>query len=169
MPYLIGPNKAAMTPIRNKAANRSSGESYQKPAIAMPATAISTSLSLWATTDLSKRSATSPPIADRTKYGKMKIAVASAIRGSEFGPAHLNRIRKTSAFFRKLSLKALKNWHQNSGANRFVANRLDVIGGVRVLIRGLPWRYASLRIPQLCSQSPSPAVVFRLERLRSEK
>src|SRR5712691_5972678 len=129
MPYLIGPNRAAMTPIKDRAANRSPGESYQKPAIAMPATAISASLSLWATTDLSKRSATSPPIADRMKYGKMKIAVTNATRGSEFGPVHLNRIRNTSAFFRKLSLKALKNWHQNSGANRRVANRLDDIAG----------------------------------------
>ena len=29
-----------------------------------------------------------------------------------------NRTRKTSAVLRKLSLKAAKNWHQNSGANR---------------------------------------------------
>src|SRR5215475_1664051 len=120
MPYLIGPNKAA---------NRSSGESYQKPATAMPATAISTSLSRWAIIDLSKRSATSPPIAERMKKGKMKIAVARAISDTEFGPAHLNRMRKASAFFRKLSLKALKHWHQNSGANRRVANRLDDIRG----------------------------------------
>src|ERR1700730_8821243 len=135
MPYLIGPNSAAITPTRNKAANRSSGESNQKPATAMPATAISTSLSRGPTTDLSKRSPTSPPIAERMKNGKMKIAVASAISDSEFGPAHLNRIRKASAFFRKLSLKALKNWHQNSGANRRVANRLDDIRGSRALIR----------------------------------
>src|SRR5258708_13982854 len=97
----------------------------------MAATAISTSLSLRATSDLSKRSASSPPIADRMKNGKMRIAGASAMSASELGPAHLNRIRKTSAFFRKLSLKALKNWHQNSGANRRVANRLDDIGGIR--------------------------------------
>src|SRR5215471_8076532 len=134
MPYLIGPNKAAMTPIRNRATNRSSGESNQKPAIAMQATAISTSLSRRATTDLSKRSATSPPIADRMKYGKMKIAVASPMSASAFGPAHLKRIRNASAFLRKLSLKALKNWHQNSGANRRVTKRLDDIGGVQALI-----------------------------------
>src|SRR5258707_2292204 len=40
MPYLIGPNRAAMTPTKNRAANRSAGESYRKPAIAMAATAI---------------------------------------------------------------------------------------------------------------------------------
>src|SRR5437899_883130 len=129
MPYLIGPNRAAMTPTRNRATNRIAGESYKKPAIATAATAISTSLSQRATTDLSKRSASSPPIAERTKNGKMRTPGASAIRVSEYGPAHLNRSSKTSAFFRKLSLKALKNWHQNSGANRRVANRLDVIGG----------------------------------------
>ena len=33
-------------------------------------------------------------------------------------PADPNRIRKTSAFLRKLSLNAEKNWHQNSGAKR---------------------------------------------------
>jgi hypothetical protein len=64
------------------------------------------------------------------------MAGASAMSAAEFGPAHLKRIRKTSAFFRKLSLKALKNWHQNRGANRLVANRLDVIGSVLALIRG---------------------------------
>ena len=42
-------------------------------------------------------------------------------------PASLNRIRKTSAFLRKLSLKALKNWHQNSGAKRLVVIRLEDI------------------------------------------
>src|SRR5215470_2209072 len=136
MPYLIGPNRAAMTPTKNRAVNRIATESYQKPAIATAATAISTSLSLRATTDLSKRSASSPPIADRIKKGKMRIAGASAMSASEFGTAHLNRIRKTSAFFRKLSLKALKNWHQNNGANRLVANRLDVIGSVLALVRG---------------------------------
>src|SRR5215470_5691025 len=129
MPYLIGPKRAAITPIKNRAVKRSSGESYRKPAIAIAATAISTSLSLRATTALSKRSASSPPIADRIKYGKMKMAVASPIRNSAFGAAHLNRISKASAFFRKLSLKALKNWHQNSGANRRVASRLDDIRG----------------------------------------
>src|SRR6266436_992094 len=129
MPYLIGPNRAAMTPTKNRAANRSAWESYRKPAIAMAATAISMTLSLLATTDLSKRSANSPPIADRTKNGKMRAAGASAIRASEYGPAHLNRSSKTSAVLRKLSLKALKNWHQNRGANRRVANRLGVIGG----------------------------------------
>jgi hypothetical protein len=30
----------------------------------------------------------------------------------------LNRIRNTSAFFKKLSLNAEKNWHQNKGAKR---------------------------------------------------
>ena len=35
----------------------------------------------------------------------------------------MNRIRNTSAFFRKLSLNAEKNWHQNSGAKRRVSSK----------------------------------------------
>src|SRR5262245_36372808 len=34
-----------------------------------------------------------------------------------------NRMTKTSAVFRKLSLNAAKNWHQNRGANRLDSNR----------------------------------------------
>jgi hypothetical protein len=34
-----------------------------------------------------------------------------------------NRMRKTSAFLRKLSLKAEKNWVQNRGAKRRVISR----------------------------------------------
>jgi hypothetical protein len=37
-------------------------------------------------------------------------------------------MRKTSEFLRKLSLKALKNWHQNSGAKRLVVIRVDSMG-----------------------------------------
>ena len=48
----------------------------------------------------------------------MNIAAASVIRDSASEPPILNRIRKTRAFFRKLSLNAEKNWHQNSGAKR---------------------------------------------------
>ena len=48
----------------------------------------------------------------------MNTAPASVTSASAFEPATLNRIRKTSAFLRKLSLKAEKNWHQNSGAKR---------------------------------------------------
>jgi hypothetical protein len=43
---------------------------------------------------------------------------ASVTSGSAAWPPILNRINKASAFFRKLSLKAEKNWHQNSGAKR---------------------------------------------------
>src|SRR5882757_11096591 len=75
------------------------------------------------------------------KNGKMKIAPASVIRASEPCPAILKRIRKTSEFFRKLSLKALKNWHQNRGAKRLVVSRLEDINGsaswCRRLGRGL--------------------------------
>src|ERR1700743_1538600 len=48
----------------------------------------------------------------------MKIAAASVISGAAPEPPILNRIRKTRAFLRKLSLNAEKNWHQNRGAKR---------------------------------------------------
>src|SRR6516165_2156212 len=43
---------------------------------------------------------------------------ANVTKDSPDWPAILNRISKASVFFRKLSLKAEKNWHQNSGAKR---------------------------------------------------
>ncbi|GJE46820.1 hypothetical protein AEGHOMDF_6029 [Methylobacterium soli] len=55
------------------------------------------------------------------KNGPMKTALASVISMPDWAwsPAlTLNRIRNARAFFRKLSLKAEKNWHQNSGAKR---------------------------------------------------
>src|SRR5262249_49772366 len=85
----------------------------------------STSLMCWATTDLSKRSAISPPRPDRKKYGAMNTAAVSWISEGPLSPtAGENRIRKTREFFKKLSLKALKNWHQNSGAKRRGVMRL---------------------------------------------
>ena len=54
------------------------------------------------------------------KNGNINAAPASVINASASGPDSLNRIRKTSEFFRKLSLKALNSWHQNSGAKRRV-------------------------------------------------
>ena len=44
-------------------------------------------------------------------------------QGRGIGAGHLNRMTKTSAVLRKLSLKAAKNWHQNSGAKRRVVIR----------------------------------------------
>src|SRR5882672_12365689 len=67
---------------------------------------------------LSKRSASSPPDADSRKNGAMKMPPASVTSASPVAPPILNRISKTSAFFRRLSLKAEKNWHQKSGAKR---------------------------------------------------
>ena len=50
----------------------------------------------------------------------MKIALASVISAaaSDCVTSAPNRIRKTSAVLRKLSLNAAKNWHQNKGAKR---------------------------------------------------
>ncbi len=53
----------------------------------------------------------------------MKIAAANVMSGSASGPPILNRIKNTSAFLRKLSLKAEKNWVQNRGAKRRVMSK----------------------------------------------
>src|ERR1700737_2210171 len=118
MPYLIGPNKAPIRPNKNKATNSNGSEFSSKPATAMAAAPISTSFSRRATKALSKRSASSPPDAASRKNGAMKMPPASVTSASPVAPPILNRITKTSAFFRKLSLKVEKNWHQNSGAKR---------------------------------------------------
>ena len=52
------------------------------------------------------------------KKGAMKIAPLSVTSTSPPAVPSLNRIRMISAFLRKLSLKAAKNWHQKSGAKR---------------------------------------------------
>ena len=59
----------------------------------------------------------------------MKTAAASVMSDSAFEALIVgeNRIRKTSAFFRKLSLKAEKNCVQNRGAKRRVSSRDDDI------------------------------------------
>src|SRR5258707_10251820 len=95
----------------------------------MAATAISASLMRWATIDLSKRSAISPPRPDRKKNGAMKTAAVSVARKPDWDSLipGANRIRIASDCFRKLSLKALKNWHQKSGAKRRVVIRLQNI------------------------------------------
>src|SRR5271169_2273846 len=118
MPYLIGPNSAPMRPKRNSATNSNGSEVSWKPATAIAAAAISASVSRRATSALSKRSASSPPKADNRKNGAIKMPPANVTSGSAAWPPILNRISKASAFFRKLSLKAEKNWHQNSGAKR---------------------------------------------------
>jgi hypothetical protein len=48
----------------------------------------------------------------------MNIALASVIRTSASRAFRWNKTTKTRAVFRKLSLKAAKNWHQNRGAKR---------------------------------------------------
>src|SRR6516164_8767440 len=118
MPYLIGPNSAPIRPNRNSAKNRNGTEFSWKPATAIAAAPISTSFSRRATSALSKRSASSPPKADRRKNGAIKMPPANVTKDSPDWPPILNRISKASAFFRKLSLNAEKNWHQNSGAKR---------------------------------------------------
>src|SRR2546423_15244698 len=53
----------------------------------------------------------------------MNTAAASVINASASEPPTWNRTRKTSAFLRKLSLNAEKNWVQNKGAKRRVINK----------------------------------------------
>src|SRR5439155_8023975 len=70
----------------------------------------------------------------------MKVAAARVIKASEPDPPSLNRMRKTSAFLRKLSPNAEKNWHQNSGAKRRDSIRGVAIGsGPSSLAAILPW------------------------------
>ena len=54
----------------------------------------------------------------------MNTALASVTSAPASPAAERNRIAKASEVLRKLSLKAAKNWHQNSGAKR-----LDSISG----------------------------------------
>src|SRR5882724_4811824 len=88
---------------------------------------------------LSKRSAICPPRPDRKKNGPMNTAAVSVISTARFSTPGANRIRNTSAFSRKLSLNAEKNWHQNKGAKRRDVIRWSDIGdssrGANVAVR----------------------------------
>src|SRR5215813_9270417 len=76
------------------------------------------------------------------KKGAMKIASASVF--SEAAPALpiWNTMRNPSAFLRKLSLNAEKNWHQNSGAKR-----RDVMRFVD-MVRAFSWSEGAERSSQ---------------------
>ncbi len=87
MPYLIGPNSVAITPNMNSVTNMIGIECSQKPTTPSAETAISTSFTLRATTDLSNRSAIWPPSPDRKKNGPMNTAAVSVISASRFGNA----------------------------------------------------------------------------------
>src|SRR5260370_2166267 len=70
----------------------------------------------------------------------MNTAAASVMSASASGPPILNSIRKTSAFLRKLSLNAEKNWHQNRGAKRRVISKdVDIVSDH--LFGGPSYRY----------------------------
>src|SRR3982751_4716497 len=128
IPYLIGPNSVAITPNRNNVTNMIGIECSQKPTTPSADTAISTNFTRLATIDLSKRSASCPPKPERKKKGPMKMAAVSVISAARLPTPGANKIRNTSAFFRKLSLNAEKNWHQNKGAKRRDVIRLSDIG-----------------------------------------
>jgi hypothetical protein len=73
-------------------------------------------------------------MADRTKRKHQRRAGKRDQR-FRIGAGERSRIRKTSEFFRKLSLNALKNWHQNRGAKRLVV--IKVVNMARSADRGL--------------------------------
>src|SRR5712692_3589262 len=77
----------------------------------------------------------------------MKTAAASVINASASEPFMWNRMRMTSEFFRKLSLKAEKNWVQNKGAKRRVMSRDDDMA-----ISGGSIRLEQPQIPTACRQ-----------------
>ena len=129
MPYLIGPNSAAITPNRNSATNRIGTECSQKPTTAMAGDRDLGELQplrherlVVAVGDLAAERRQDEERKDEDRAGKRDQGLGTL-------PAILNRIRNTSAFFRKLSLNAEKNWHQNSGAKRREVIRLENIGG----------------------------------------
>ena len=75
------------------------------------------------------------------------------MRDSAAEPPILNRIRNTSAFLRKLSLNAEKNWHQNSGAKRRDSSRgLDAAGD------------GSVMGPSLCQKRAAETSLLRCDR-----
>src|SRR5574339_48842 len=76
----------------------------------------------------------------------MNIAPASVMRTSASRGFKWNRMTKTRAGLRKLSLKAAKHWHQNRGAKRLDS----IIGG------GIPALLQSSRMPaQAKNRRPS--------------
>src|SRR5215831_7528506 len=120
MPYLIGPNSAAITPYRKTARNSTAIEWNAKPTTATTATDISNSFKRRATMALSNRSAISPPMPERKKNGNVSAAAASWIKAPDSASPSSNSSTKTSACLRKLSPNAEKAWHQNKGAKRRV-------------------------------------------------
>src|SRR5436189_2080291 len=79
----------------------------------------------------------------------MKTAAASVMSASASVPPMWNRMRKTSAFLRKLSLNAEKNWVQNRGAKRRVISRDEDMGipvdQTRSAVRQVFWCAKSLK------------------------
>ena len=77
--YLIGPKKAASTPIANSSASRSAALPVTIPTAAATITAISISLMTRASHALSLPSAKAPALAEHRKNGRMKSPPASGI------------------------------------------------------------------------------------------
>src|SRR5262245_24550602 len=109
----------------------------------MADTKISTNFRRCATRALSLRSASCPPSPDRKKNGAMKTAPADVISVSGLLMPDWNRMTKTRAVLRKLSLNAAKNWHQKSGANFLDSNRgAGMLSHYCKVPGGPPWHNA---------------------------
>src|SRR5262249_10701812 len=104
----------------------------------------------------------------------MKTAAASVMSASAPAPPIWNRIRKTSAFLRKLSLNAAKNWVQNRGAKRRVINRDEdmalppVPNGPRDPGRALNASSMSLPSPGSGQAAPAHCGAWVLSALRKD-
>ncbi len=62
----------------------------------------------------------------------MSVAVASVTSDAPLSPPILNNTKNASAFFKRLSFKAAKNWHQKSGAKRRARSRdRDMAASIR--------------------------------------
>ncbi len=125
MPYLIGPNNAAITPKPASATNRIGSDlariahhrergdedlgEFQPLRHARLVVAVGQFAAERGQKEIGRDE-------DRARQRDQRLGIRRA--------PEWNRMRNTSAVLRKLSLNAAKNWHQNSGAKR-----LDSIRG----------------------------------------
>ncbi len=114
----MGPKKALSVPKASNAANSKGTDGMSSPMAAVIAIGISTNLSWLAISALSYLSASWPASDENKKKGRIKTAPASAPIDGPFSSASRYTTSIASAFFRRLSLSAERNWHQNNAAKR---------------------------------------------------
>ncbi len=124
MPYLIGPNSEAITPNRNSATNSIGTECRLKPEHGDQGDADLGELEPLRHHRLVVAVGEFAPERGEEEIGRDEDRGGERDQRVGVGaPDVVNRIRKTSAFLRKLSLNAEKNWVQNKGAKRRVMSR----------------------------------------------